>query len=95
MTKNDVMEICSREQFSNLWDANDFISAKKVASGLDIDEHRYYSIATDVYEVDDGFVGVRGPYKSFTEMQTWDDIGEVCDAFPMQCKKVWTWERLD
>lgn len=53
---------------------------KCVAEGLNLDEHRWYSIATNVYECEDGFVGVKGVYQSFSESQTWKDINVLCTA---------------
>lgn len=53
---------------------------KCVAEGLNLDEHRWYSIATNVYECEDGFVGVTGAYQSFSESQSWEDIDVVCTA---------------
>ena len=49
-------------------------------SCLNLDEHRWYSIATDVYECEDGLVGVTGAFQSFSESQTWEDIGVMCGA---------------
>lgn len=67
-----------------LWMVNDYYEPLKdckcVAEGLNLDEHRWYSIATNVYECEDGFVGVRGVYQSFSEMQTWEDINVLCTA---------------
>jgi hypothetical protein len=70
----------------SLYDAEDVIprDVDKVASGLDLDEHRWYSTAIDVYQCEDGFVGIRGAYQSFSEMQTWSDICFTCYAFEME-----------
>lgn len=66
----------------SLWDAEDVIGkgAKKVASGLELNELCWHSIATDVYACDDGYVGVRGAYKSHSEQQAWYDIDVKCTA---------------
>lgn len=70
----------------SLYDAEDIIPREvgKVASGLDLDEHRWYSTAIDVYRCEDGYVGIFGAYQSFSEMQTWSDISVTCDAFEME-----------
>jgi hypothetical protein len=70
----------------SLYDAEDVIprGVDKVASGLDLDEHRWYSTAIDVYQCEDGFVGIRGAYQSFSEMQDWSDICFTCYAFEME-----------
>lgn len=77
--------IISEYPIYSMWDAEEIIGkkAEKVASGLDLDEHRWYSIysiATDVYKCDDGFVGIRGAYQSFSEQQGWSDIDVTCFA---------------
>ena len=36
-----------------------------VKSGLDMEFHKKYSIATNVYKCDDGYVGIRGVYETF------------------------------
>lgn len=70
----------------SLYDAEDVIPREvdKVASGLDLDEYRWYSTAIDVYQCEDGYVGIFGAYQSFSEMQTWSDISVTCDAFEME-----------
>lgn len=66
----------------SLYDAEDVIPREvdEVASGLDLDEHRWYSTAIDVYQCEDGFVGIWGAYQSFSEQQDWSDICVTCEA---------------
>lgn len=82
MKVQEIIDLVNKEPLYSLWDAEDVIGgkAKQVASGLKLDEHRWYSTAVDVYQCDDGFVGVWGAYQSFSEMQTWQDIDIVCEA---------------
>jgi hypothetical protein len=47
---------------------------KKVASGINPEEHRWYSLATDVYECEDGYVGVRAGEQLFSEEMSWSDV---------------------
>lgn len=81
----------------SLWDAKDVIgkNAKKVASGLELDEHRWYSVATDVYVCDDGYVGVRGAYQSFSEQQMWSDIDVTCTAEEYEAIQTITYKPKD
>ena len=64
MKVQEIIDLVNKESLYSLWDAKDVIgkNAKKVASGLELDEHRWYSTAVDVYQCDDGFVGVFGAY---------------------------------
>lgn len=82
MKVQEIIDLVNKEPLYSLWHAEDVIrgKAKQVASGLNLDEHRWYSTAVDVYQCDDGFVGVWGAYQSFSEMQTWQDIDIVCEA---------------
>lgn len=82
MEVQEIIDLVNKEPLYSLWDAEDVIgkNAKKVASGLKLDEHRWYSTAVDVYQCDDGFVGVWGAYQSFSEEQAWEDIDVVCEA---------------
>ena len=87
MKVQEVIDLINeRDDLYSLYDAEYTINpygstrCKKVADGLELDEHRWYSIATDVYECEDGFVGVTGAYQSFSESQTWEDIGVQCGA---------------
>lgn len=72
----------SEETLYSLWDAEELIprNVKQVAQGLELDEHRWYSTAVNVYECEDGYVGIFGAYQSFSEMQTWSDICVSCYA---------------
>ncbi len=59
------------------------ISDMEQVSTVDMDEHRWYTIATVVYEFDGGFIGVRGPVSLKSEQMGYDDIGSSCCAFEM------------
>lgn len=55
-----------------------------VASDLYEDSHRHYSTAVDVYKVEDGFVGIEGVSRSFSEQQELTDIDYPCAAMSMK-----------
>jgi len=87
MKVQSVISLVGKMDFYSLYEINEMLSpykkeprCKRVAEGLNIDEHRWYSIATDVYECEDGYVGITGPYQSFSEMQSWKDINRPCTA---------------
>lgn len=84
MKVQEAIDIIEESCMYALWMVGDYFGplkeCKQVATGLNLDEHRWYSIATDVYECEDGFVGVRGAYQSFSESQTWEDINVLCEA---------------
>lgn len=65
----------------SLYNLEDFIKLPKcVAMGLNYDKHRWYALATNVYECVDGFVGITGVDESYSENQTYSDIGFECEA---------------
>lgn len=55
-----------------------------IDEGLDLDRHRWYSIATNIYKCSDGYVKVRGAFQSFSEMQMWSDIDVHSEAEKLQ-----------
>lgn len=71
----EFIEAVNNGNFCSLWQVEDEIEncPKKVASGLDFDEYRWYSITTNVYECEDGFVGVRGCSQLKSEMMDYSD----------------------
>lgn len=80
MKVQEVIDLFFDNAVYSLCQAEEMIDCEKVASGLNLEEHRWYSIATDVYECEDGVVGITGAFQSFSESQTWEDIGVLCGA---------------
>lgn len=46
-------------------DIGDTYGVKLVDEGLNLDQYRWYSIATNIYKCSDGFVKVTGAFQSF------------------------------
>lgn len=63
-----------------------------IDEGLDLDQHRWYSIATNIYKCSDGFVKVTGAFQSFSEMQGWSDIDVHSEAEKLQGKELQAFE---
>lgn len=82
MKKQELIDKINNGYYHSLWEVEDSIPREvpQVAEGLNLDEHRWYSTAVNVYQVEDGFVGVWGTYQSFSEMQTWEDLDVICEA---------------
>lgn len=47
---------------------------KVVSNAQDISDHRWYSTATNVYILEDGFVGIRAGHRLYSEQMWWDDV---------------------
>ena len=86
MNKQELIDLINNAYCHSLWPAEDIIpgNISQVAEGLKLDQHRWYSTAINVYQCEDGFVGIWGAYQSFSEMQTWEDLDIICEAFPMK-----------
>lgn len=73
--------INNHDELYCLGDVEDVIGVSPIEEGLDLDEHRWYSTATNYYQLEDGILGVFGAYQSFSEMQMWSDLDTHCEAF--------------
>ena len=79
-----------------LSDAEDLLSkhdVEQVAYGLESDMHRHYEICTDVYQCEDGFVGVTGLGTMFSEMMIPSDCDVHCSAEEYEPVQVVTYRR--
>lgn len=79
----------------SLWEVTDIAKVngvELVEKGLNLDEHRWYSIATNIYKCSDGYVKVTGAYESFSEVQTWKDINVFSEAEKLQGKELQAFE---
>ena len=77
----EVIEKCSSKNIWSLWEfEEEFPDLKRVASDLNVERARWFEHATNVYECEDGFVGVSGVAELYSEMMSWDDCGCECTA---------------
>lgn len=79
----------------SLWEVTDIAEVngvELVEKGLNLDQHRWYSIATNIYKCSDGYVKVTGAYQSFSEAQTWEDINVFSEAEKLQGKELQAFE---
>ena len=90
MTVKQAINIIDRntDKIFNVIIVDGLIDGKVVASHQDDDDHRWYTTATRVYQVEDGFIGVRGLYKNLSKTQSWKDLaeqeGEYIDVFEVE-----------
>ncbi len=57
---------------------------ERIESGNDLDEHRWYSTAEDIYKLEDGYVGVRGLFQIFSEWDYAKDYGVKCESYKVE-----------
>lgn len=64
--------------FYSVWEASEELDkdAKLVAPNLDADRHRWYTVSTDVYKLEDGYIGITGVSSINFEQMTYSD----CDV---------------
>ena len=84
MKREEFIRKVNEGNFKSLSGVRYEFDVKLVEANQNVDSHRWYSMARDVYECEDGFVGVSGVFQSFSEAQTCDDIGVSCEAFPVK-----------
>ena len=82
MKVKELIDIVNYSDFYCLGEVEDEVDrrAKQVEHGSALDNHRWWSTAIDVYECEDGYVGVFGVYQIFSEQMSCRDIEIRCYA---------------
>lgn len=90
-TKELIDLIASKYPIYSLCEVDDLIKdkVKKVSNQQDskkiyinkVNESKWYIVATNVYQCDDGYVGITGPCQLYNEQIAWKDINFPCEAF--------------
>lgn len=97
MKVEEVIKLINeQDELYSLSDAEELLSKHGVeqeAYGLESDAHRYYEISTDVYQCEDGFVGVTGLGTMFSEMMLPSDCDVHCSAEEYEPVQVVTYRR--
>lgn len=83
---DDNYSLCQTTDIGNTY------GVKLVDEGLNLDQYRWYSIATNIYKCSDGYVKVTGAFQSFSEMQMWSDINVHSEAEKLQGKELQAFE---
>ena len=74
--------INNSENCYSIWDAEKLFgtSINRVDKNLNEDHCRWYTISTNVYKCDDGYVGITGPSELKSECMVWSDCDYPCFA---------------
>ena len=78
--KEAIELINNSDDCYSLWGAEHLLKGCKFVSRQDYDSHRWYTMATDIYKVDNGYIGVRGVSELKSEMMGYSDTDEHCFA---------------
>ena len=95
MTAQEIVDRVNTGEFWSpvmLEDELDMDGVTEVAR-LSYDEHRWYSLATVVFQVGTEFFGVRGPVTLKSEDMDYEDVGFRCSAFLMDAVPSVTYKR--
>lgn len=78
-------------------DAEDLLlneqGVEQIACNLNVDRHRWYEIITDIYKCEDGYVGVTGLGKMYSEMMAPSDCDVHCCASEYEPVQTITYKR--
>lgn len=77
-----IDKINSATNCYSIYDAEDIIGdeIECVASNLEINEHRWFTISTSVYKLEDGYVGITGISSLKSEVMAYSDCDFPCIA---------------
>ena len=80
MKVKEAIEKIKESEPSSIWDAEKILfedkNTEEVASGLDINENRWYINSTSVYKLEDGYIGIHGPSSLKSEAIGYFDLME-------------------
>ena len=80
MKVQEAIKKINEEPIYSIFMADDVIDGEVVKRYQDLDTHRWYSTAVRIYKVEDGYVGVWGPFQLFSEVMSWKDLNIPCAA---------------
>ena len=86
MKVKEFIKMVNEGEFWSLWevDDSDLGDFERIQSGNDLDQHRWYSTAEDIYKLEDGYVGVYGLYQIFSEIGYAKDYDVKCVAYEVE-----------
>lgn len=92
MTAKEAIELINNsDNCYNLYNAEDLLEDCKFITRQNYNSHRWYIIATDIYEVEDGYIGVEGVSELKTKMADFSDCDEHCVAKEYEAVKTITY----
>lgn len=82
MKVKEIINLINSSNISSLGEAEDLLddTAKLVAKDLEIERYKWFGVATDVYEVEDGYVGITGVTDVYSPYMDSSDCNYPCAA---------------
>lgn len=87
MTVKEFIQMVNEGEFWSLGAVDDSDLGEgfeRIESGNNLDEHRWYSTAEDIYKLEDGYVEVCGLFQIFSEWDYAKDYGVKCEAYEVE-----------
>lgn len=87
MKVKEAVEKINNGKFPSLWESVEEVlgNIKPVVEELNPDHHRWYTVSTSVYKLDDGFIGITGVTDLKGDMDysdcSWETIAEEYEEF--------------
>lgn len=81
MKVQELIDLIYSNSYYNIYNAEELIGEVNcVAKNLNINEHRWYTVSTRVYKLEDGYVGITGP----SQLKSESSIGKIVVVPVMQ-----------
>lgn len=82
MKVQEAIEKINGKGFYSVFEAEEVLDgdAKLVKSNLGIDEYRWYTISTKVYQLEDGYIGITGVTSLKSEAMMFSDCDVITQA---------------
>lgn len=82
MKVKEIINLINSSNISSLGEAEDLLddTVKLVAEDLEIECYKWFGVATDVYEVEDGYVGITGVADVYSPYMDSSDCNYPCVA---------------
>lgn len=82
MKVQEAIEKINGKGFYSVFEAEEVLDrdAKLVKSNIGIDEHRWYTISTKVYQLEEGYIGITGVTSLNSEEMTFSDCNVITQA---------------
>lgn len=83
MKVKEIINLINSSNIDSLSEAEDLLddTVKLVAKDLQIERNTWFSTATDVYEVEDGYIGITGVADEYSPYMDSSDCDYPCVAF--------------
>lgn len=82
MKVKEIINLINSSNIDSLSEAEDLLdnTVKLVAEDLEIERYKWFGVSTDVYEVEDGYIGITGVTEVYSTAMDSSDCDYPCIA---------------